>query len=219
MLLKVKQRIKKALPTIYKWFAIILTIIIAFVYGTFQPNSYTESNIIKRTESQIVETAHSFGLHEPEFVYNNDETFIGAVKNCIDYINFKTAPSKRIPSAIIIAMAGIESGWGTSRFAVDGNNLFGIRTWNKEEPQLKPLDLPNARFGVKKYLTKCSCVQDMIDIINRHPAYKDFRIEREKQYMNNDWNYSALVTKLDAWSTNPKYAKIIIDTIVTRQLP
>ena len=79
MSLKVKQRIKKALPTIYKWLAIILTIGIAFVYGTFKPNWYTENKIIKKTESQIVETAHSFGLHEPEFVYNNDETFIGAV--------------------------------------------------------------------------------------------------------------------------------------------
>ena len=39
----------------------------------------------------------------------------------------------RIPYEMITARAfALESGWGTSRFAVDGNNLFGIRTWNKD---------------------------------------------------------------------------------------
>ena len=60
----------------------------AFVYGTFQPNSFVKSKIIHSVEANIVETAHSFGLHEPSFEYNNEETFILAVKNCIDYINF-----------------------------------------------------------------------------------------------------------------------------------
>ena len=116
-------------------------------------------------------------------------------------------------------MAGIESAWGTSRFATEGNNLFGIRTWDPDAPQLKPLEVPNARFGVKVYKTKCSSVQDMIDTINNHSAYKDFRREREKQYDNGDWDYRRLLEKLDAWSTNPKYAGIVFDTIITRQLP
>jgi len=191
----------------------------AFVYGTFQPNSFVKSKIIHSVEANIVETAHSFGLHEPSFEYNNEETFILAVKNCIDYINFKTEPSKRIPSAIIIGMAGIESGWGKSRFAVDGNNLFGIRTWSEDVPQLKPLDLPDARFGVRIFKTKCSSVKEMIRLVNEHPAYKEFRKERDSQYTNGDWDYMALLQKLDAWSTNPKYAEIVFEAIIRRQIP
>ena len=39
---------------------------------------------------------------------------------------------------MIIGQAALESGWGTSRFAVKGNNLFGIRTWDKNVPNLLP---------------------------------------------------------------------------------
>jgi len=187
------------------------------VYGTFKPNAHVVHKIVSKVESDIVETAHSFGLHEPAFEYNSDETFISALKTCIDYINFRTAPSKRVPSAIIIGMAGIESGWGTSRFAREGNNLFGIRTWDSKVPQLKPLDLPNAEFGVKIFNTKCSSVQEMIRLLNEHHAYKDFRDERLNQ--DGDWNYRKLLETLEAWSTNPQYAGIVFDTIIARQLP
>ena len=214
-----KNKLKRFLPNIYKSLAVLLVIFLAFIYGTFKPNSFVKSKIIHAVESDIVETAHSFGLHEPSFEYNNEETFILAVKNCIDYINFKTEPSKRTPSAIIIGMAGIESGWGTSRFAVDGNNLFGIRTWNDDTPQLKPLDNPDADFGVRIFKTKCSSVKEMIRLVNEHAAYKEFRKERERQYTNGDWDYKALLEQLDAWSTNPKYAGIVFEAIISRQIP
>jgi flagellum-specific peptidoglycan hydrolase FlgJ len=214
-----KNKFKKFLPTLFRYTIVITIIGVAYIYGTWRPNNIVKNKIIHTVEADVVETAHSFGLHEPSFEYNNDESFISSLKTCIDYINFKTAPRQRIPSAIIISMAGIESAWGTSRFATEGNNLFGIRTWDPDAPQLKPLEVPNARFGVKVYKTKCSSVQDMIDTINNHSAYKDFRKEREKQYDNGDWDYRRLLEKLDAWSTNPKYAGIVFDTIITRQLP
>lgn len=214
-----KTKLKKHLPKIYKWSAILATIAGAYVYGTFQPNTLVKGKIIHSVEADIVETAHSFGLHEPAFEYNNEQSFIGAVKNCIDYINFKTAPSRRIPSAIIISMAGVETAWGTSRFAVDGNNLFGIRTWNPKTPQLKPLDIPDARFGVRVFKTKCQSVKEMIRLLNEHSAYKEFRKERSIQYAKGDWNYKKLLDRLDAWSTNTKYADIVFDAIISRQLP
>ena len=39
----------------------------------------------------------------------------------------------------MLAQAIIESNWGKSRFAIEGNNYFGIRTWDDNVPQLKPL--------------------------------------------------------------------------------
>ena len=214
-----KIKFKRFLPKTYKWIAIILIIGLAYVYGTFRPNAFVKSKIVHSVEAGIVETAHNFGLHEPAFEYNNEETFILAIKTCIDYINFKTEPSKRVPSAIIIGMAGVESAWGKSRFAVEGNNLFGIRTWDDNTPQLKPLDIPNAQFGVKVFKTKCQSVQEMIRLVNEHPAYKEFRKERGVQYTNGNWNYRELLEQLDAWSTNPKYAGIVFEAIISRQLP
>jgi len=112
---------------------------------------------------------------------------------------------------IIIAMADVESASGTSRFAVEGNALFGVRTWDlKNVPHMKPQAIPNAVFGVKKYKNKCSSVADVIDILNRHPAYKDFRTERNKQLKDTYWNYERLIPLLAPWSTNPDYGKIIL---------
>ena len=167
-----------------------------------------------KIESVLLERAKNLGLHEPDFKYNSPETFTQAVSDCVDYLNFTVHTDKRIPKGLIIAMAGIESGWGTSRFSKEGNNLFGIRTWDPKVPQLKPLDLPDARFGVRTYPTKCQSVQDAIDILNRHPAYADFRAERARQSdWVESWNYELLVPHIAPWSTNEKYSDIVDFTI------
>jgi Bax protein len=117
-------------------------------------------------------------------------------------------------------MAGVESGWGNSRFALEGNALFGVRTWDlKNVPHMKAKGNPDASWGVKKYETKCQSVEDMIAILNRHPAYADFRAQRELQIDNGQWDYRALMVRMSAWSTNPDYAKIILQAIVDNKLP
>ena len=116
-------------------------------------------------------------------------------------------------------MAGVESAWGTSRFATEGNNLFGVRTWDLNRPHMKPLAIPDAKFGLKIYRTKCESIKDMIRILNNHPAYEEFRKERKIQVENGKWNYRKLLNGIKAWSTNEKYVGMIYATIVDRKLP
>ena len=117
-------------------------------------------------------------------------------------------------------MAGIESAWGTSRFATEGNALFGVRTWDLVNvPHMKALGNMDATWGVKKYKTKCQSIKDMIRILNNHPAYEKFRIDRAKQLESGQWNYRTLLSGMTAWSTNPEYATIILRTIVDNKLP
>jgi Bax protein len=138
----------------------------------------------------------------------------------VAYLNWTTDKDKRVPISIIIAMAGIESAWGTSRFATEGNALFGVRTWSLDTvPHMKALGNPDASWGVKKYKTKCQSVKDMIRILNTHPAYEKFRIERQKQLETGKWNYRPLMMGMTAWSTNPDYVEIILQTIVDNKLP
>ena len=57
----------------------------------------------------------------------------------------------------------IETGWGKSRFANEGNNLFGIRTWNIDEPHLLPIPWTKwLGWGVKVYETRCDSVRDYL---------------------------------------------------------
>ena len=160
----------------------------------------------------MVEMAKSFGLHEPEFKFDGPKTFVVAMNKCIDYLNWTLPTDQRIPRDILVAMAIIESDYGRSRFATEGNALFGVRTWSLDEvPHMKPAAIPNAKFGVKKYETKRQSVSDVIAIINRHPAYKEFRAERDQHKY--EPNITKMVFGLSAWSTNEQYPQIILRKI------
>ena len=210
--------------TFIKWICLtilLVSIILActFFAGTFYPNKWSTQSIQKEFHKKEVSEAIFLGFTEPEFDYNDKASFITATGKCVDFLNFTHDRMSRVPPSMIIAMAGVESAWGTSRFATEGNALFGVRTWDKSVPQMKARGNPDAAWGVKKYETKCDSVKDMIRVLNNHPAYKEFREEREKQLDAGKWDYKKLLSYISAWSTNPEYAKIIWIAIVDNNLP
>ena len=204
------------------WSTIVVAIIIgtAFVAGTFYPNYLTLDKLEDEIHKQELKVVESLGLKEPEFDFTDKTSFINATSKCVSYLNWTTDRSKRVPISIIIAMAGIESAWGTSRFAREGNALFGVRTWDlKNTPHMKAKGNPDATWGVKKYKTKCQSVKDMIRILNTHPAYELFRDVRAENLESGKWDYRRLLSGMTAWSTNPDYKEIILQTIVDNKLP
>jgi uncharacterized FlgJ-related protein len=216
---------KKKPPSIIKWIIttiVLITIVIggSFISGTFYPNVWTVEKIEDEFHNKELNKVQLLGLKEPEFEYTDKSSFIQITGRCVEYLNYTTDRLSRVPTSIIIAMAGVESGWGTSRFAIEGNALFGVRTWDlKTVPHMKAKGNPDAKWGVKKYKSKCLSIKDMIAIINRHPAYKEFRIERELQIDKGRWNYRKLMVLMSAWSTNPEYHEIILQAIVDSKLP
>ena len=220
----VKQENKRTNNTI-KWIVatiILITLIIggSFLGGTFYPNKWTVEKLEDQFHQKELSTINLLGLKEPEFEYTDKATFIEATGKCVEYLNYTTDRLSRVPTSIIIAMAGVESAWGTSRFATEGNALFGVRTWDLENvPHMKALGNMDATWGVKKYSTKCQSIKDMIRILNNHPAYEKFRTHRLKQLESGKWNYKTLLSGMTAWSTNPEYATIILKTIVDNRLP
>ena len=216
---------QKKINSLFKWiFSTVLVMTIgiggSFFGGTFYPNTWTVDKLQKQFQKQELNEAHLLGLQEPEFEYTDKATFVESTRRCVQYLNYTTDRLSRVPTSIIIAMAGVESGWGNSRFALEGNALFGVRTWDlKNVPHMKAKGNPDASWGVKKYETKCQSVQDMIAILNRHPAYEDFRAQREQQIDAGKWDYRALMVRMSAWSTNPEYADIILQAIVDNKLP
>ena len=203
------------------WFALIIMGMVgaSYLFGQYHPNKKTVNELEELFHKTELDAVTSLGLVQPEFMYKDANSFVVATGKCVDYLNFTTDRHSRVPTSIIIAMAGIESGWGTSRFSLEGNNLFGIRTWDLEKDHMKPLGVENAKFGLRKYDTKCDSVKDMIRNLNTHTAYTDFRVERAEQIKKGQWDYKVLISKLSAWSTNPDYGKIIMRTITERKLP
>jgi len=198
----------------------VLVVIATYVAGTFNPNKHTISKIEAEVHEKEMKIVEELGLKEPEFEFTDKTGFINATSRCVAYLNWTTDKDKRVPISIIIAMAGIESAWGTSRFAKEGNALFGVRTWSLDTvPHMKALGNLDATWGVKKYSSKCLSIKDMIRILNTHPAYDKFRQYRAEQLKVGKWNYRQLMSGMTAWSTNPDYAEIIVQTIVDNKLP
>lgn len=188
-------------------------LVIAFAAGTFWPNFMIKKKVALSATDTLKNRARSFGLVEPLMHYYNQKTFIEAVSKCVDYLNFEYDNEQEIPKAIIIAMAMIESDNGTSRFALEGNALFGVRTWNPDEPQIKAYRNLHAKWGVKKYPTKCASVRDMIHILNTKPVHKEFQRERAIQRVLGMKNVYRLADSINSWATNPEYSNEIKDVI------
>ena len=91
----------------------------------------------------------------------------------------------QVPPSLALAQAANESAWGTSRFAVEGNNLYGLWCFRKG-CGLVPGDRPDeANYEVAKYYSPRQSVRRYIHNLNTHLAYQDFRAAREQQREQN----------------------------------
>ena len=131
------------------------------------------------------------------------DEFIDRVEGCVQAIDHRDIPIK-----LIIGTAALESGWGTSRFAKEGNNLFGIRTFKSHVPQMKPLDNPNANFGVKVYNDECDSVKDYINVIETHHNYVKFRVLKNKGV-----SLDVLVSNLGGYAEDSRYTIVLSKVI------
>jgi len=124
-----------------------------------------------------------------------------------------------IPISIALAQAAKESGWGTSRFALEGNAIFGQWTWKGDgiEPLEKSsgqnhkiLKFPLLRASVKAYITN----------LNTHNGYKDFRKKRfELRQQNKPLTGKKLIDELDNYAqTGKEYTKVLRQIIEQNDL-
>jgi Bax protein len=98
----------------------------------------------------------------------------GVVNNDLSTLKIRM---DEVPISMTIAQAAKETGWGTSRFAQEGNALFGQWTWSGEG--IKPL---SAGDGTTHKVMKFKVLQASIKAyqrnLNTHSSYKDFRSVR-----------------------------------------
>ena len=83
-----------------------------------------------------------------------------------------------IPVSLVLAQAANESAWGTSRFAREGNNLFGIWTWDESKGIVPKKRAPGHRHLVRRFDSIQESVRYYLHNLNSHPAYTQLRILR-----------------------------------------
>ncbi len=83
-----------------------------------------------------------------------------------------------IPTSIALAQAAKESGWGTSRFALEGNAIFGQWTWSGQG--IAPLDREsNKNHKILKFPILRASVKAYQNNLNTHKSYSKFRQKRQ----------------------------------------
>ena len=208
-----------------KYFSIILTILglYFFVYACADqpctddgcPDFYKDGddNIVipEPTEDIRGEIKLYHELVVPVIQTETKDQFVYSLNECIDYLYTNEVPiENRVPKELIIAQAAIETGWGKSRFANEGNNLFGIRTWDIDEPHLLPIPWTKwPGWGVKVYETRCDSVRDYLRILNEVFAFTEFRAARDSGVDDG----LILAEYLTQYASNQNYVELVKEVI------
>jgi len=124
-----------------------------------------------------------------------------------------------IPVSIAIAQAANESGWGTSRFALEGNALFGQWTWSKKGISPKNKD-PDQSHKILQFQILKASVRAYKNNLNTHKAYQEFREHRARLKQENKIINGLELTKyLKKYaSIGEKYVAILNDIIEKNSL-
>ena len=184
---------------------ILYTLMFVFIVTFIGTIYYTYNNSIAKEQEQISnEVANTLEVitdwEKPDFERANNQTFINSVGQCVNYIYNTTTDVIPVNFEVLLAQAALESGWGNSRFALEGKNLFGIRTYDLTEPHMLPSNNPK-KWGVRVYMHECDSVQHYIDILNNGGAYEKYRELRD----NGETDSLKYVETLGAYASDKHY--------------
>ena len=168
---------KEKLKTIFQ--TLMFVFIVAFIGLIYYSYQNTMAKEQVKFDNEVAETLEEIIVYEkPNFERANNQTFINSVGQCVNYIYNTTTDIYPVNFEVLLAQAALESGWGNSRFALEGKNLFGIRTYDLREPHMLPSNNPK-KWGVRVYQHECDSVQHYIDILNNGSAYEEYRKLRD----------------------------------------
>ena len=120
-----------------------------------------------------------------------------------------------VPISLAIAQAAKETGWGTSRFAIEGNALFGQWTWSGEGIKPAGIDNENASHKVMKFKVLKASVRAYQRNLNTHGSYRKFRSARAEMRDNNEELDSLILADyLDKYAATGKEYTVIIKKII-----
>ena len=165
--------------------------------------------------SFFVLTSEAKAIDKPTIITKTKPLFVYSLNSCIEHLYKHMTIDKQIPKELILAQAVVETGWGKSRFANQANNLFGIRTFDRDDNYMLPKTLTNwPGWGVKVFASKCDSVEYYVRIINEVWAYEAFRSLRQR-HLNDGVipDGMALAMTLDSYATDPNYIPLVRSVI------
>ena len=167
-----------------------------------------ENNQIKLDRKKLFAILNRNNNSESEKKWLNMKFRQYGIKNK-DLLSLKIRMDE-IPVSLAIAQAAKETGWGTSRFALEGNALFG--QWTFSNDGIKPLAQDdNTNHKVMKFNILQASVRAYFRNLNTHSSYREFRKFRAAARDNDEkLNSIFLADFLDKYAaTGVEYTKVI----------
>ncbi len=127
---------------------------------------------LNENRNKVLELRSKKRWNQKDSAHYNDFKFQYKATDIDNLLKRMTPP----PNSIVLAQAAIESGWGQSRFFREGNNVFGIWSYNPDEPRLKAsIRRPNAAVHVRAYKDISHSILDYFKTIGKANAYRELR--------------------------------------------
>ena len=140
----------------------------------------------ERTKLLKEKSRYSMKWTEEDSVFINDSFQTYKTKNIDELIKRMHPP----PISLSIAQAALESGWGSSRFFKEANNVFGIWSFSKSDQRITASESRGGKpIYLKKYDNFLGSVEDYHILLAKSNAYSDFRdcIHRDNNIFELIW--------------------------------
>jgi Bax protein len=157
-------------------------------FAYLQPEIHRQNTIVLK-EREMVFALHKMFMQQQKFNKDQQKVFDKLAKK-YQFSGDKPLTMEQtfaslitrvdtIPEALILVQAANESGWGTSRFAQEGYNFFGLWCFKKGCGFVPKQRNDEAVHEVAKFKNLSHAVMTYIRNLNRHYAYKDLRLIRQ----------------------------------------
>ncbi|MDX1810765.1 MAG: glucosaminidase domain-containing protein [Gammaproteobacteria bacterium] len=181
------------------------------------PIIYAEQQHIERVRQTIVEKLNRTGNNASDHQWFNKLLNDYGVKAQ----GFKAQRKEllkrldSLPTRLILAQAAIESAWGTSRFAREGNSLFGEWTYNKNNGLVPSKRDSDKTHRIKTFNSLRDSVRSYIKNINKNRAYAELREKRhEMRQLNKPLDAFELAQGLKRYSQKGKHYVAILHKLM-----
>ncbi len=174
------------------------------------------------------------GIKDGNTISQSDSVFLDSLMNLYNVNEYDDLLIclKLHPTSLVLAQAALESGWGSSRFAIEANNLFGMKSLPTDRNKI--ISYPRSKKK-KVYIKKYENISEAIDhyfvTLGRSNSYKQFRNKRYEEadvfqlikslnnYSEMGSNYGTMLLKMVEWNNLQQYDKYNIDPKYVKKLP
>ncbi len=172
-----------------------------------------ENNRIKIDRKKLFSILNKNNNSKKETIWLNKKfKQYGVVKKDLATLKIRM---DEVPVSLALAQAAKETGWGTSRFAIEGNALFGQWTWSGEGIKPADVDSNETKHKVMKFKVLKASVRAYQRNLNTHNSYRKFRMARAIMRDNDeDLDSLVLADYLDKYAATGKEYTVILKKII-----